>query len=356
MKICIVGGTGNIGQAIVKKLLKAGHEVYCFNRGIKNKVPDGAHLIIGDRNEEKSFEELIQNHYFDIAIDMICMNSNHAQSSIRAFKSVKHLIVISSISTYGFVHKIYPVKEDEELKPTSSYGKNKAEADRIFLESYKQKNFPVTIVKLSQTYGPDAGLLRQISTDFSWIDRIRKGKPIIICDNGSARCQFMHVSDVALGISILIGKKKCFGEIYNLVSIKNYTWKEYHIVAMKVIGKNVNLIEIPFKYLKKFKIPGFKLCREIFSKDLYFSSEKLMDAFPEFSPKISLEDGMREVIKQMDKDGKIKNSFPQNWEDRIIDIEKNGKLSHGVFVNSFLFTLDRIFYFIKRKLLLFLKI
>jgi uncharacterized protein YbjT (DUF2867 family) len=33
MKIGIVGGTGNISQAIVRLLLAQGHEVVCFNRG-----------------------------------------------------------------------------------------------------------------------------------------------------------------------------------------------------------------------------------------------------------------------------------------------------------------------------------
>lgn len=356
MKIGIVGGTGNISRAIVKKLLEEGHEVYCFNRGIKGKIPKGAHLIIGDRNNEKSFEKLMQNHAFDFAIDMICMNSNQAMSSIRAFKFVKHLIVCSSISTYGYKHNLYPVKEDQELSPISAYGKNKAEADRIFLDSFKEKKFPVTIVKLSQTYGPEMGLLRQVSSDFSWIDRIREGKPILVCDDGSARCQFMHIKDTALAFSILIGKKKCIGEVYNLVAKKNYTWKEYHQLAMKVIGRDVDMVEVPFDYLKKFKIPGFKLCREVFSHDLYFSSEKFLKTFPEFLPQISLKEGMREVINQMDQDGRIKNHFPQNWEDRIIDIKKKGNIEDSVLINSLLFNLDRIIYFIKRKLLKLSKI
>ena len=33
MKICVVGGTGNISTSIVKILLELGHDVTCFNRG-----------------------------------------------------------------------------------------------------------------------------------------------------------------------------------------------------------------------------------------------------------------------------------------------------------------------------------
>src|SRR5687767_4220154 len=50
MKICIVGGTGNISQSMVRLLLEQGHEVVCFNRGQTDKVPGGVRLIQGDRH------------------------------------------------------------------------------------------------------------------------------------------------------------------------------------------------------------------------------------------------------------------------------------------------------------------
>ena len=51
----------------------------------------------------------------------------------------------------------------------------------------KKNNFPVTIIKSSTVYGPKGGLIRQVaSVDFSWIDRVRKGKPIIVC--GDLNC------------------------------------------------------------------------------------------------------------------------------------------------------------------------
>jgi len=192
------------------------------------------------------------------------------------------------------------------------------------------------------------GLLRQISTDFSWIDRIRKGKPIVICDRGEAKCQFMHVDDAAKVFSSLLGKKECFGEIYNLVNKKIHTWKQYHQTAMSVIGKNVKIIEIPFVELQKVKIPGFKLCREVFKNDLYFCSEKLNKVLPNFTAEISLEEGMKEVIKNMDVNGSIKNSFIQNWEDRIITKKKKGTLNDFILLNSLLFNFDRLIFFIAR--------
>ena len=350
MKICIIGGTGNISTSIVSQLVKRGHDVYCFNRGLSGKASKGVHQITGDRNDEKSFEKTIQDEFFDYAIDMVCMNADQASSTIRAFKGVKHLIFCSSASVYGVEYTSHAKKEDYLLKPTNKYALNKANSEIKFIDAYKIDKFPVTILRPSLTYGSKLGLYRQISTDPSWIDRIRNGKPIIICDDGSARCQFMHVDDAAYIFASLLGRKECFGEVYNVVHEKFYTWKEYHTEAMKVIRKKVELIEVSFKDLSKFKIPRFGNCRDYTSHDLYYSSEKLLKILPGFKSKISLNQGMHEVFKSMDEDGRIKNSFSQNWENRIIRKKNKGSLKNGLLINAFLFNFDRIMIFIKRKL------
>ena len=93
MKICIVGGTGHISTAIVNQLLKQGHNVFCFNRGSTSFVPNRVHYITGDRNDQIVFEKKMQDAVFDCVIDMVCMNADHASSSIRAFNNVKHFIM-----------------------------------------------------------------------------------------------------------------------------------------------------------------------------------------------------------------------------------------------------------------------
>ena len=72
MKICVVGGTGNISSSIVNLLLNQNHEVVCFNRGTRDVLPNKVRLIKGDRFDTKNFEKVIQLENFDAAIDMVC--------------------------------------------------------------------------------------------------------------------------------------------------------------------------------------------------------------------------------------------------------------------------------------------
>ena len=62
MKICVIGGTGNISTSIVKCLLKQKHEVFCFNRGQSGSVPEGSHSIIGDRNDQESLKAFAKSN------------------------------------------------------------------------------------------------------------------------------------------------------------------------------------------------------------------------------------------------------------------------------------------------------
>ena len=112
MKICVVGGTGNISSSIVNLLLNQNHEVVCFNRGIRDALPSRVRLIKGDRFDTKNFEKVIQLENFDAAIDMVCFNVHQARSSIKAFRTVKHFIMCSTVLTYGYQNNSFPTNED----------------------------------------------------------------------------------------------------------------------------------------------------------------------------------------------------------------------------------------------------
>lgn len=321
MKICIVGGTGNISTSITKLLLEQGHEVVLFNRGTKG-APEGARILQGDRQEREEFEKLIQGEKFDAAIDMICFNAEDARSSVRAFRGVSHFVQCSTVCTYGVQYDWLPVSEDHPLRPTTDYGRNKVAADNVFLAAHATDDFPVTIIKPSTTFGPRMGALRQVAWEFSWIDRVREGKPILVCGDGNAIHQFLHVDDAALAFAGVLDKENCKGQIYNMMKRGFTTWVDYHLAAAKVIGREVELVGVPYGDLARLEIPGFDICRDIFQHHCYYSAEKLCRDVPEFAPKVSLEDGIAKVLEAMERENRIPKAEDGNWEDVIIEKQR----------------------------------
>jgi nucleoside-diphosphate-sugar epimerase len=322
MKIGIVGGTGNISTSIVRRLLAQGHEVTCFNRGKRGAPPGDVRVLTGDRADRAAFEAAMQKERFDAAIDMICFTREDAESSVRAFRGVGQLVHCSTVCTYGVEYDWLPVTEDHPLRPTTDYGRNKVAADAVYLAAYYREGFPVTIIKPSTTYGPQMGLIRQVAWDFSWIDRIRKGKPILVCGDGNALHQFLYVDDAALAFAGVLRKKQCIGQTYNMVRRGFTTWAEHHRTAMRVIGREVDLVGVPYADLKTFGIPAFDICETIFRHHVMYGSERLFRDVPEFQPAVSLEDGMRQVLAAMDGAGKVPDSDGMSWEDEIIAAQR----------------------------------
>jgi nucleoside-diphosphate-sugar epimerase len=318
MKIGIVGGTGNISLSIVRLLLQKGHEVVCFNRGESAALPDGARLIRGDRNNREEFEHLMQVEKFDAAIDMICFNAEDAASSVRAFRDVGWFVQTSTVCTYGIQYDYFPADESHPLRPITDYGRDKTAADDVFLGAYHREKFPAIILKPSTTYGPVQGMLRQVSWDFSWIDRIMKGKPILLCGDGNALHQHMHVDDAAQAFVGVIGKENTIGKTYNLVNRGYITWADYHRMAMNILNQDCELVGVPFADLKMLNVPDFEICEEIFAHHVYYSSEQLFRDVPEFHPQISLETGMAQVFEHMQREIRIPDSDSLTWEDEII--------------------------------------
>lgn len=321
MKIVIVGGTGNISASIVDLLLRHGHEVTCYNRGRSGTLPDGVRLIRGDRNDREAFERAMQQGRFDAAIDMMCFSAEDAQSSIRAFRGVGHFVQCSTVCTYGVDYDWLPVTEDHPLRPTTGYGRGKVDADNVYLAAFYSEGFPVTIIKPSTTYGAKQGLLRQIARDYSWIDRIRKGKPILTGD-GSLAHQFLHVDDAAKAFVGVLGKSRCLGQTYNMCKSGFTTWAEYHRTAMRIIGRSVEMVSIPSEVLEAVDRDRFAYYVDMFAYDLYYSPERLFRDVPEFQPAISLEQGMIDVLEAMDRTGMTPDSDTMDWEDRLIAAQR----------------------------------
>ncbi len=322
MKIGIVGGTGNISQSIVRLLLKQGHEVVIFHRGQTTQATEGVRVIQGDRSHREDFERKMQAEKFDAAIDMICFNAEDAASSVRAFRGVGWFVQTSTVCTYGIQYDYFPSDETHPLRPITDYARDKAAADDIYLEAYHREKFPVVIIKPSTTYGPVQGMVRQVCWDFQWIDRVKKGKPILVCGDGNALHQHLHVDDIARAFVGVIGKDHTNGQTYNAVNRGYTTWADYHRLAGKILGKDVELVGVPFEDLKRLNVPDFGICEEIFAHHVYYSAEKLFRDVPEFQPQVSLEQGMMQVFEVMEREGRIPNSDELKWEDEIIEKQK----------------------------------
>ena len=278
MKVAIVGGNGNIGFYVAQHLLILGHDVFCLNRGLSGEIPEGARHVWCDRNEEQAFIKVVRPQHFDMVVDMTCYNARQAACSVYAFEGVEHFIVCSSVATYGRRFHTLPVTESWPANPRTDrnldYAIGKYEADRIFLQAYRDTGFPVTFLKPSISYGPKMGLLRQIGMDLRFINRIETGRPIVVAGDGIALHQFMYVDDVGLAFALLLGKTETIGESFNLAQFQPTSWYDYHQVVMRVLGREVEQVGVPAWLLDRLNDNGVIQITDLFWENCFFSTEK----------------------------------------------------------------------------------
>ncbi len=325
MKVLIIGGTGNISRGIVAALLNINYEVVLFNRGQHvDPPPAGIRVIHGDRQHRDDFEAKVGAENWDAVIDMISFNAEDAASALRACQGrVGHFLQCSTVMTYGPPFSGINLPETAPLQGTSGYGVNKVAADNLLLEVYERDGFPVTIFKPSYTHGPGINLHRQVGGDGSWIDRLRKGKPILSAGDGLNYFQFLASRDAGVAFAGILGKSECFGEIYNLVHPLARTWDEWHSAAAEALGVDIEIVHVSQETLIAMAPERFSGLRGNFGHTQIFSHQKLAAALPEFSPQIPVTESVAENIAWMDKHNRVPNSDGNDLEDRIIETIRN---------------------------------
>jgi nucleoside-diphosphate-sugar epimerase len=319
MRVVIIGGTGNISTSIVRLLVAQGHEVTCVNRGMTADAPDGVETLLIDRHDEERFESAIQARSFDAAIDMIAFTPADVRSSIRAFRDIGHVVHTSTVTVLGEQFDWMPVTEDHPVRPSVPYAVNKAEAERVLLEEHYRSGFPVTIIRPSTTYGPRRAL-RQIGIDDTWVHRIRENKPIIKVGDGRATHHLLHVDDAAAGFVGALGRARCIGQTYHLVHPQHTTWERYHEAAMRAVGREVEQVGVPADVLHAIDPKRYLFATTVFAHNMLFSAAKALRDIPDFSPQVSLEQGLAQTVEHIDAHRLGEDT--DDLEDRIIEAQR----------------------------------
>lgn len=322
MHVLIIGGTGTISRAIVQSLLRRGHQVTLFNRGQRADPPPAeARVITGDRRDRPAFEAALQAETFDAAIDMISFNADDAASALRALRGrVGHFVQCSTVMTYGPPFAALYQDETAPLngRHDNGYGAGKVAADELLLRAFQDEQFPATVVKPSFTYGPGANLLHQADWGSAWIDRLRKGKPIVSVGDGTNYFQFMPAPDAGEAFAMLLGRHEAQGEVYNLVHPEPLTWDDWARAAAEALSVEAQLAHVPADALMAISPERYGHLRSNFAHTQVFSGAKLAALLPDWRPATPRVEAISQTIGWMEAHNRIANSDDDTLEDRII--------------------------------------
>jgi nucleoside-diphosphate-sugar epimerase len=263
MKIFVTGGTGFIGQRVVRKLIERGHQVQALVRshqGAAALEAMGAQPVWGDITASESMYDAMRGSgavfhlagWYKIgARDAYKAESINVQGTKNVLElafnlKVPRIFYTSTIAIYGDTHGAMP---DESYIPPN--GPFLTEYDRTkYLAHYQvalpliQRGAPITILMPGVVYGPqDTSLVGQMMKLF-----YRGLFPVL--PGPELTLTYAHVEDIAEG-HILALEKGRPGEVYHLTGPALNLGQAVNLWA-EVSGQRKPYFSIPARFVKPF--------------------------------------------------------------------------------------------------------
>ena len=304
--ILVTGGSGFIGSAIVKYLVKKKYNVVVFDnnsRGRSRRIKDVNNkisFIKGDIRDKKKLLSI--NKKIDTIIHLAYINGTkffykkpfeildiavNGYLNILEFckiKKVQNLFLASSSEVYQNPIKI-PTDENEMLKipdihnPRYSYGGGKIFSELYGLYFAKKYLKKFVIFRPHNVYGADMGNDHVIPEFIIRFKKIGKKKNFLIHGTGNEVRSFIHIDDFINGFDKVFKRGKN-SEIYNIGTTEKVKISRLAYLISKIYKKKIKII--------RSKLPKgspSKRCPNI------GKIKKLG-----FKQKISLRNGLKKVI------------------------------------------------------------
>lgn len=304
MRVLFIGGTGIISSACSQLAVDRGIELFLLNRGqtTKRPVPNGAEVLIGDIHQPETVLDAIGDLRFDAVVDWIVFTEEQVETDLELFKGrTDQYVFISSASAYHKPIRSLPITESTPLhNPWWEYSRNKTACEERLMRAYREEGFPITIVRPSHTY--DRTLL-PFRGRFTVVDRMRKGKPVIVHGDGTSLWVLTHHRDFAKAFVGLLADPRTLGEAYHITSDEVLTWNQIFDIVGRAAGVDeVEKVHVPSETIYAYDANwGAGLLGDK-THSVIFDNTKVKRVVPDYVATIPFVQGAQEIIDWYDED------------------------------------------------------
>lgn len=317
MKVLFIGGTGVISSACTQLAVQSGIELTLLNRGRSTRgAPEGTIHLPGDIRNRDSAVQALADLTFDVVVDWIAFTPEHIEVDLELFRGrTQQYVFISSASAYQTPPAALPITESTPLSnPYWAYSRAKIACEDRLARAYREEGFPITIVRPSHTY--DRTLL-PTPGGYTTVDRLRKGKKVIVHGDGTSLWTLTHHRDFARGFVGLLGHNQAIGDVFHITSDEVLTWNQIFEVVAEAAGAKADLVHIPSDLIAAFDPDwGASLLGDK-SHSMVFDNSKIKRLVPDFAATIPFARGVEEIIAWYDAD--TSRQVVDGKKDRMMD-------------------------------------
>jgi nucleoside-diphosphate-sugar epimerase len=324
MRVLFIGGTGIISSACSDLALERGIELYLLCRGRSPRpIPKGAKVLSGDIRDAESTRRALGNLEFDAVADFISFVPEHIQAGIELFsKRTAQFIFISSASAYKKPVDNWPITESTPLhNPWWQYSRNKIACEELLMRAYREQAFPTTIVRPSHTYDKTLLPFDPYQCGYTVLQRLQKGKPVVLHGDGSSLWVLTHHRDFAKGFVGLLGNPKAVGEAFHITSDEVLTWNEIFGDLARASRCTPHIVHVPSDVIARHHPDwGAGLLGDK-THSVIFDNTKIKRFVPGFECTIPFARGAEEIIEFYAKNPNFEpvNAAVDQLMDRLVE-------------------------------------
>lgn len=227
MKVFLTGGTGFVGQEILRLLVEAKHHVRMLCRQQKPEPSAEAQITIGDCTQPNSLQGALEG----------CDAVIHLVGIIREFPS--RGITFQNLHTESTRNLLHAAKKQgvsrflhmsangTRADAVTGYHKSKWAAEQLVRES----GLDWTIFRPSLIYGPGDQFINMLAT------LIRRLPAVPVMGDGRYRLQPVSVNDVATGFVRALDCPESFAGTYSCGGPQAYSYNELLDLIGQALGK-----------------------------------------------------------------------------------------------------------------------
>ncbi len=303
MNILFIGGTGLISSACSELAVQRGHELVVLNRCLSRKhtVPERTKVITADVHTESDAIALaLDGQHFDAVVDFIAFTPEDIERDLLLFRGkTEQFVFISSATVYEKPPRHYLITEQTPLgNPFWEYARNKIACEERLMRAYREEGIPATIVRPSLTYGPSQISLCVGSWTHPWsaLDRMLRGKPVIVPGDGTSLWVATWNGDFAKGLIGLLGNKEAIGEAFHITSDEVLTWNQIYEEVYQALGVRANIAHVSTDLIAAYweHAEGSLIGDKVNS--VVFDNAKIKRFVPDFLCEVNWAEGVRRAI------------------------------------------------------------
>ena len=255
MRILFLGGTGNISAAASRLLVRQGHELYLLTRGRREGSIPGARMLKADVSDLLEAlgagEAGVAGSTWDAVVNWIAFQQADVERDIALFRGrTRQYVFISSATVYQKPPQSPFITESTPLgNPFWEYARHKIACELRLARAYREEGFPAVIVRPSHTYDTVLPLAIGGWQDYSIIERMRRGQPVIVHGDGASLWTLTHSEDFARGLVGLLGNGRAAGHSFHITSEEVLSWNQIYAAVAEAAGAEARIAHLPSDFI-----------------------------------------------------------------------------------------------------------